>query len=170
MADFNHFDEHGQPRMVDVSGKPQTDRVATASGRILVNRAAETAIHKGGGKKGDVLGVARLAAIMAVKRTPDLIPLCHAIPIQRVDVDFAWADSPENHGETDEESGRRELICSVTVQSTGRTGVEMEAMVAASMGCLTVYDMLKGVDRAMEIAAIRLESKSGGQSGEFRRT
>lgn len=143
--------------MVDVSAKDATVRVAVASGRVRMNDEARKAVKGGASKKGDVLAVARLAAIQATKLTSQLIPLCHAIPIEAVDVDFRWVT----------ENGSESLECSVTTRTTGKTGVEMEALTGVSVGCLTVYDMLKSVDRAMEISAVQLQHKSGGKSGEF---
>lgn len=155
--DSSHFNDSGQPRMVDVSAKVVSDRSATAEAWVLVSPAAMELIRQGGSKKGDVLAVARLAAIMAVKQTATLIPLCHAIPIEGVDVDF----------ETQHEGRVR---CLVQVRTMARTGVEMEAMTAASVAALTIYDMCKSVDRAMELGPVRLLAKSGGASGDFSRS
>lgn len=143
--------------MVDVSAKAITKRTATATSRVSMNSAAAASVRAGESRKGDVLAVARLAAISATKWTAHLIPLCHAIPIESVDVDFQWADPPV------------QLICRVTCATSGKTGIEMEAMTGASVAALTVYDMLKSVDRAMEIGPTRLEHKDGGQSGHFSR-
>ncbi len=159
-----HFDDAGQAHMVDVTGKLVTARIATASSRICMNSLAAEAIRAGTSRKGDVLGIARIAAIGAAKATATLIPLCHAIPIEGVEVDFQWL-APVDAASTSQES----LLCSVTVRTTAKTGVEMEALTAASVAALTVYDMLKSVDRTMVIAATRLESKSGGKSGTFSR-
>src|SRR5947209_2851261 len=157
MSELTHFDEHGASRMVDTSAKPETLRVARASG--LIRMAADTIklIRDRGLAKGDVLEVARLAGIMAAKRTGELIPLCHPLPITSATVDFAF----ENDGC---------LRVEATVRVLGRTGVEMEALTAVSVAALTVYDMCKAVDRGMTIERVRLEEKSGGRSGSFRRT
>ena len=157
MADLTHFDEHGASRMVDTSAKPETLREARASG--LVRMAAETAklIQNRELAKGDVLEVARLAGIMAAKRTGELIPLCHPLPITSAQVDFAF-------------EGTDQLRIEATVRVFGRTGVEMEALTAVSVAALTVYDMCKAVDKSMTIERIRLEHKSGGRSGTFVRS
>jgi cyclic pyranopterin monophosphate synthase len=155
--DMNHFDENGASRMVDVTGKPETERIARAVGFVSMKPQTKTLIEDGACAKGDVLEVARLAGIMAVKRTADLIPLCHPMPITAANVDFAW-------------QGRNRLRIEVTVRVVARTGVEMEALTAVAATALTVYDMCKSVDRTMTIESIRLEEKSGGQSGAFRRS
>ncbi len=147
--------------MVDVSAKKLTVREALASGDLSMLPATAEMIRAGTAKKGDVLGVARLAAIQATKLTQQLIPLCHAIPIEAVHVDFQWVDQGENAAAI--------LRCSVRVRTTAKTGVEMEAMTAASIGCLAVYDMVKSVDRSISIGPLRLMEKSGGKSGDFRR-
>ncbi len=154
MSELTHFDAEGRAVMVDVSGKAETSRTATA--RALVRMAAETLalIRSGQAKKGDVLGVARIAGIMAAKRTAELIPLCHPLPIAAVTLDLA----PEEGG----------IGIEATVRTTGRTGVEMEALTAASVAALTVYDMCKAVDRGMRIEGLRVVHKAGGKSGEFR--
>jgi cyclic pyranopterin phosphate synthase len=156
MSDLTHFDEKGASRMVDVGDKQVTRRVARASG--VVRMAAETLslIRDKKAAKGDVLEVARLAGIMATKRTADLIPLCHPLPIDSVKVAFAFADE-------------RSLMIAATVQVESKTGVEMEALTAVSVAALTVYDMCKAVDRAMSIGPIQLEEKSGGRSGDWTR-
>ena len=152
---LSHFDAQGQAHMVDVSAKPDTTREAVAEGLVLMS--AETlALAQGGAAKGDVMGVARLAGIMGAKRTSDLIPLCHPLPIAKVSVDLA-AD-PALPG----------IRVTATVRTTGRTGVEMEALTAVSTACLTVYDMLKAAQKDMRIEGIRLLVKTGGKSGEFR--
>ncbi len=155
MADFTHFDEQGQAHMVDVGEKPQTRRVARATGRILMQPATLAMIREGGAKKGDVLGVARIAAIQAAKRTSDWIPLCHPIGLTRVAVKF----------EPDDEASA--ITCLVTAETVGRTGVEMEALTAVAAGLLTIYDMCKAVDRGMRMEGIRLLEKSGGRSGHW---
>jgi cyclic pyranopterin phosphate synthase len=154
---LTHFDRRGRAHMVDVGAKGQTHRVAVASGRILMRAATLRAVAAGRAKKGDVLAVARIAAIQAAKRTPDLIPLAHPIAITRAAVEF-------------ELDARRTAIgIEATVECRGRTGVEMEALAAAAIGLLTVYDMLKAVDRGMVLTDLRLEEKRGGRSGFWRR-
>ncbi|MCT4332999.1 cyclic pyranopterin monophosphate synthase MoaC [Paracoccus sp. YLB-12] len=152
---LTHFDSAGQAHMVDVSTKDVTTREATAEGCVLMT-ADTLALAQGGAAKGDVLGVARLAGIMAAKRTSDLIPLCHPLPLSRVALDL----TPD-----DELPGIR---VTATVRTTGRTGVEMEALTAVSVACLTIYDMLKAAQKSMRIDAIRLVAKSGGKSGDYR--
>jgi cyclic pyranopterin phosphate synthase len=151
--DFSHFDARGQAAMVDVGAKPVTERTATARARVAMLPATAKLIRSGGANKGDVLGVARIAGIMAAKRTSELIPLCHPLPISAVSVELTIAaDAVE---------------IAATVRTTGQTGVEMEALTAASVAALTVYDMCKSVDRGMRIEALRLTHKAGGKSGEF---
>ncbi len=153
-AEFSHFDASGQALMVDVSAKSVTTRSATARARVVMQAATLALIQSGGAKKGDVLGVARLAGIMAAKRTADLIPLCHPLALDAVAVELLAAP-PEA------------VEITATVRTTGRTGVEMEALTAASVAALTVYDMCKAVDRGMRIEGLRLVAKSGGKSGDF---
>jgi cyclic pyranopterin phosphate synthase len=155
---FSHFDASGQAHMVGVGEKPETQRVATASGVIVMSSETLGLIVAGSAKKGDVLGVARIAAIQAAKRTGDLIPLCHPLNLTRVAAEFS----------VDKRSSAIRLV--VTVETLGRTGVEMEALTAVSVGLLTVYDMCKAVDRAMIIRDVKLVAKSGGRSGHFRRS
>jgi cyclic pyranopterin phosphate synthase len=152
---LTHFDTQGQAHMVDVSTKEATHRVARASGVIHMLPATLALIESGHAKKGDVLGVARIAAIQGAKRTADLVPLCHPLPITRVAVDF----------ETDAAASL--VRCTAQVETLGRTGVEMEALTAVQVGLLTVYDMCKAVDRGMVMGEIRLLRKSGGKSGEW---
>lgn len=152
---LSHFDKAGNAVMVDVSEKAVTTRQAVARGKIIVNAAVMSAIVNGTAKKGDVLGVARVAGIMAVKNTPQLIPMCHTLLIHKCSVDF----------EIDEEQGFVTAICTVKVD--GKTGVEMEALTGASVALLTIYDMCKALDRAMTISDIHLEMKTGGKSGDF---
>ena len=154
---FTHFDEHGNAIMVDVSEKEVTSRTAVASGKICVNEDVMDAILNQKVKKGDVLGVARVAGIMAVKQTPNLIPMCHTLLISKCGVDF----------EIDAENLEIKAICTVKVE--GKTGVEMEAMTGVSVTLLTIYDMCKAIDKRMEMKEIRLESKEGGKSGTFTR-
>ncbi|HJT78998.1 MAG TPA: cyclic pyranopterin monophosphate synthase MoaC [Gemmataceae bacterium] len=156
MPELTHFDERGASRMVDTSDKPETLRQARASGQVRMALATAALIRDRGLAKGDVLEVARLAGIMAAKRTGDLIPLCHPLPLTGVTVDFAFPAADL-------------LRIEAIVRVFGRTGVEMEALTAVSVAALTVYDMCKAVDRAMSIEAVRLEEKSGGRSGTFRR-
>jgi cyclic pyranopterin phosphate synthase len=156
MAELSHFDEYGSSRMVDVSGKDETLRLARASGRIRMKAATLTLILDRKIVKGDVLGVARLAGILAAKRTGELIPLCHPLGIDSVELALEPIDECT-------------LRIEATVKVRGRTGVEMEALTAVSVAALTVYDMCKAVDREMEIESVRLEEKSGGRGGLFQR-
>jgi cyclic pyranopterin phosphate synthase len=156
MADFTHFDERGASRMVDTSEKPETLREARASGLVRMAPSTAALIRDRRLAKGDVLEVARLAGILAAKRTGDLIPLCHPLPITAATVDFAFPAEDL-------------LRIEATVRVFGRTGVEMEALTAVGIAALTVYDMCKAVDRAMSIEQVRLEEKSGGRSGTFTR-
>jgi cyclic pyranopterin phosphate synthase len=153
---LTHFDAQGAAHMVDVGAKDETRRLARATGRISMDPATLALIRAGTARKGDVLGVARLAAIQAAKRTADLIPLAHPLALTRVAAEFADADDPAS------------VTLTVTVETVGRTGVEMEAMTAVSVGLLTVYDMCKAVDRGMRIESVRLLEKTGGKSGTFR--
>ena len=160
--------------MVDVSAKLASVRVAVASGRIEMSAAAAEVIRQGTAAKGDVLGIARIAAIGAAKLTQQLIPLCHAIPIEAVTVTFDWIEPgqqpPTSDPAADGPASRSQALrCTATVRTAAKTGVEMEAMTAVSIGCLTIYDMLKSVDRRMSIGPIALQSKSGGKSGDFQR-
>jgi cyclic pyranopterin phosphate synthase len=151
--EFTHFDAGGNAAMVDVGAKPVTERTATARARVTMLPETAALIRSGGAKKGDVLGVARIAGIMAAKRTAELIPLCHPLPITAVAVELTIAaDAVE---------------IAATVRTTGQTGVEMEALTAASVAALTVYDMCKSVDRGMHIEALRVVHKAGGKSCEF---
>jgi cyclic pyranopterin monophosphate synthase len=154
MNELTHIAPSGEARMVDVGGKPATAREAVAEGLVVMQPETLALVVAGEAKKGDVLGTARLAGIMAAKRTADLIPLCHPLPISAVTLDLAV----EGAG----------VEIAATVRTTGRTGVEMEALTAASVAALTVYDMVKAVDRAMRIEGLRVVHKAGGKSGEFR--
>ena len=156
MTKLTHFDEKGHTQMVDVSPKPETERIAIAKGVVYIKRETVLQINQHKFEKGDVLEVARLAGIMSTKRTPDIIPLCHVIPITGVSL----------HLLTHLEQSRVEI--EAHVKSMGRTGVEMEAMTAVSVAALTIYDMCKSVDQTMRISDIRLIQKTGGQSGDFR--
>ena len=160
--DFTHFNQSGDPQMVSVKGKPETHRVAIAETVVVMQQETKAKIEQRAMKKGDVLAVAELAGIMGAKRTPDLIPLCHPIPITNVTVESRWAEASE-------QTGTSELILTATVSATYRTGVEMEALTAVSTAALTVYDMCKAIDRGMSIGRIRLLYKEGGKSGVFDR-
>ena len=155
ILEFTHFNEAGRSKMVDVSDKKSTERVAIAKGAITMKKETLQKVIAGQMKKGDVLGVAQIAGIMGVKRTADLIPMCHNIFISGSDIDF----------EIDEANSR--ILIEATVKNTGQTGVEMEALTAVSVAALTVYDMCKAVDKEMTIEAIYLAKKTGGKSGEF---
>jgi cyclic pyranopterin monophosphate synthase len=153
-AGLTHLDAQGAARMVDVGGKTETRRRAVASGRISMSSEALAAIRTGDGPKGDVLAAARIAGIMAAKRTGDLIPLCHPLGLEAVSVDFTY------------DAG--DITATATASLTGKTGVEMEAMVAASVALLTIYDMAKAIDKGMVIAEVRLIEKTGGKSGDWK--
>lgn len=152
---FTHFDAAGNARMVDVGSKGDTVRQATAEGKISMSGQAYQMVRQGSIKKGDVLGVARIAGIMAAKKVDNLIPLCHPLAISGVDVSFSFFDDSSTIG------------IEATVKVTGKTGVEMEALTTVSVAALTIYDMCKAVDKSMEISDIRLLTKSGGKSGDF---
>ena len=153
MSGLTHFDAEGRAVMVDVTEKPVTDRTATARGRVVMEPATLQTIVTGTARKGDVLGTARLAGIMAAKRTADLIPLCHPLPVTSVKVEL--------------EPGDNAVEIAATVRTTGQTGVEMEALTAVSVAALTIYDMCKAIDRGMRIEAVRVVHKDGGKSGAF---
>ncbi|MCC7321597.1 MAG: cyclic pyranopterin monophosphate synthase MoaC [Rubellimicrobium sp.] len=152
---LSHFDAAGQAHMVDVTGKAATDRIASAEGHVRMTPATLALVREGRAGKGDVLGIARVAGIMAVKRTADLIPLCHPLPVTKVALELTPDDALPG------------VRVSATVRCTGRTGVEMEALTAVSVACLTVYDMLKAAERGMEIGGIRVTLKEGGKSGRY---
>jgi cyclic pyranopterin phosphate synthase len=154
-AELTHLDPRGQARMVDVSDKNATERVAMAEGKVLMRKETLDLVLAGNALKGDVLGAARLAGIMAAKRTHTLIPLCHPLPITKIEI------------EIDPEHGLPGFLVQATVKVTGQTGVEMEALTAVSIACLTIYDMVKAVEKSMRIEGIRLLSKSGGKSGDY---
>jgi cyclic pyranopterin phosphate synthase len=156
MAKLTHLGKRGEARMVDVSGKAATTRVAVAEGRVTMSRATLDLVLKGDAKKGDVLGAARIAGIMAAKRTHELIPLCHPLALTKVEVDIA------------PDVKRPGLVVRATAKLKGQTGVEMEALTAVSVACLTVYDMVKAAERGMRIEGIRLVEKRGGKSGPYR--
>lgn len=155
MTGLTHFDTEGHAHMVDVSDKPVTARVAVARGSVIMSAETLALITSGQAKKGDVLGVARLAGIMGAKKTSDLIPLCHPLPITKVALDFI--PDPSLPG----------IVIEATVKTGGQTGVEMEALTAVSVACLTVYDMVKAVEKSMRIEGIRLVLKDGGKSGRY---
>lgn len=152
---LTHFDEQGQAHMVDVSAKPVTDRVAVARGHVVMTAETLALITEGRAKKGDVLGIARLAGIMGAKKTADLIPLCHPLPITKVALDLTPDATIPG------------IIVEATVKTGGQTGVEMEALTAVSVACLTIYDMVKAVEKSMRIEGIRLLLKDGGKSGRY---
>jgi cyclic pyranopterin phosphate synthase len=155
MKELSHMDEQGRPKMVDVSGKPETERIAIAKGLVKMQAATFERIKRGRVEKGDVLAVAQLAGISAAKQTSHLIPLCHPIPIDEVKIDF----------ELDEKNSAVEITAAA--KSTGKTGVEMEALTATAIAALTIYDMVKSIDRGVRLENIRLVKKSGGKSGEI---
>jgi cyclic pyranopterin phosphate synthase len=155
MSELTHFDARGQAHMVDVGQKAETQRSATAAGRVVMQPETLRRIVEGSAAKGDVLAVARIAAIQGAKRTSDLIPLCHPLPLTRVSVDFV----------VDRDAGAVE--CTATAETFGRTGVEMEALTAVSVGLLTIYDMCKAIDRGMRFENVRLLEKKGGKSGHW---
>lgn len=156
MSPLTHFDAQGQAHMVDVAAKPATHRIAVASGRIEMLAATLALIESGSARKGDVLGVARIAGIQAAKKTSELIPLCHPLALTRVALDFETAQAPVP-----------QVVCTATVETVGPTGVEMEALTAVQVALLTVYDMCKAVDRGMVITDVRVLEKHGGKSGSF---
>jgi cyclic pyranopterin phosphate synthase len=155
MSSLTHFDSHGQAHMVDVSQKAHSHRIGVAHGRIRMQATTFDLVQSGTAKKGDVLGIARIAGIQAAKKTSDLIPLCHPLAITRVTVEFAL--EPDHHS----------VACTATVETIGQTGVEMEALTAVQVALLTIYDMCKAVDRTMTMTDIRLIEKHGGKSGSF---
>jgi cyclic pyranopterin phosphate synthase len=153
---LTHIDSSGEARMVDVSDKAATERVAVAQGRVTMSAETLALVLSGNAKKGDVLGAARFAGIMAAKKTHELIPLCHPLPVTKVVIDIATDQKPPG------------VTVRATVKVTGQTGVEMEALTAVSIACLTIYDMVKAVERGMRIEGIHLVEKLGGKSGHFR--
>ena len=159
MNSLTHFDAQGQAHMVDVAAKSNTHRIAIAGGRIDMRAATLAVIEAGSASKGDVLGIARIAGIMAAKKTSELIPLCHALALTRVTVDFRSmrAESPQTSG----------VYCTATAETLGPTGVEMEALTAVQISLLTIYDMCKAIDRGMTVNAVRLLEKHGGKSGSY---
>jgi cyclic pyranopterin phosphate synthase len=159
MSGLTHFDDEGRAHMVDVAAKPATHRIAVARGRIEMLPATLAVIQGGTAKKGDVLGVARIAGIQAAKKTSDLIPLCHPLALTRVAVDFALEPGAGGAAPA--------VVCTATVETVGPTGVEMEALTAVNVALLTVYDMCKAIDRGMTIREVKLLEKHGGKSGSF---
>ena len=159
MSALTHFDAQGQAHMVNVAAKPATHRIAIASGRIEMQPATLALIEAGNAKKGDVLGIARIAGIQGAKKTSDLIPLCHPLALTRVAIEFEAASARQQ--------GATGIFCSATVETIGQTGVEMEALTAVQVALLTIYDMCKAVDRGMVIQGVRVEEKHGGKSGSF---
>ena len=157
MTQLTHFNTAGEAHMVDVGEKPLTQRIAIAEGRIGMNSDTLSLIKEGGHKKGDVLGIARIAGIMAAKKTADLVPLCHPLQLSSVNVNFT-CESDTNH-----------VHCTVSVKTTGPTGVEMEALTAVQIALLTIYDMCKAVDKGMTMSGIQLLEKQGGKSGTWTR-
>ncbi len=164
---LTHFDGQGQAHMVDVAAKAATHRIAVAQGRIEMKPATLALILAGNAKKGDVLGIARIAGIMAAKKTSDLIPLCHPLALTRVAIEFiaSPAAGTSANGLIDDETGH--VSCAATVETVGPTGVEMEALTAVTAALLTIYDMCKAVDRGMTITGVKLLEKHGGKSGSF---
>ena len=157
MSELTHFNQSGEARMIDVGGKDVSHRIAVTEGRILMRAETLALIRQGSHKKGDVLGIARIAGIMAAKKTADLVPLCHPLPITHIDIEL----TPEPDSNS--------VHCRCTVETRGRTGVEMEALCAVQVTLLTIYDMCKAVDRGMSIEQVRLLEKSGGKSGHWKR-
>lgn len=155
MGPLTHFDAQGHAHMVDVGGKAATHRVAVAQGRISMQAETLAVVQQGSARKGDVLGVARIAGIQAAKKTSDLIPLCHPVALTRVAVDFEI------------DAATSSVVCTCTAETVGATGVEMEALAGVQLALLTIYDMCKAMDRGMEISAVRLLEKHGGKSGSY---
>ncbi|MFZ2217989.1 MAG: cyclic pyranopterin monophosphate synthase MoaC [Rhodoferax sp.] len=160
MSALTHFDDQGQAHMVDVAAKASTHRIGVAGGRIEMLPATLAIIESGTAKKGDVLGIARIAGIMAAKKTSDLIPLCHPLALTRVAIEFETSA-------VDTATGVARITCTATVETVGPTGVEMEALTAVQVALLTIYDMCKAVDRGMTITNVKLLEKHGGKSGSF---
>lgn len=159
MPQLTHFDAHGQAHMVDIAAKQATHRVAIATGRIEMQKETLALIEAGSSKKGDVLGIARIAAIQGAKKTSELVPLCHPLALTRVAVAFGAA--------SDQRAGAIGIACTVTAETVGATGVEMEALTAVQVALLTIYDMCKAVDRGMQINGVQVLEKHGGKSGSF---
>jgi cyclic pyranopterin monophosphate synthase len=164
---LTHFDAQGQAHMVDVAAKAASHRVAVAQGRIVMNPATLAIILQGSAKKGDVLGIARVAGIMAAKKTSDLIPLCHPLALTRIAIDFVAVPATATGAAGTIDDGTGAVQCTATVETVGPTGVEMEALSAVSVALLTIYDMCKAVDRGMTMTDLKLLEKHGGKSGSF---
>jgi cyclic pyranopterin phosphate synthase len=164
---LTHFDAQGQAHMVDVAAKTATHRIAVAQGRIVMLAATLSIIVEGNAKKGDVLGIARVAGIMAAKKTSELIPLCHPLALTRVALDFAICPPAGTQAGKKDTPATGAVICSATVETVGPTGVEMEALTAVNIALLTIYDMCKAVDRGMTITDVKLLEKHGGKSGSY---
>jgi cyclic pyranopterin phosphate synthase len=162
MAEFTHFNDAGRARMVDVGGKASTERIASAQAKVRLAPETLEKIQRGKIAKGDVLAVAQVAGIMGAKKTPDLIPMCHPIPLTSVDIGFKEESQPDR-------GGRCAILITATAKTTGQTGVEMEAMTAVSVAALTIYDMCKAIDRGISFSDVWLLSKSGGKSGAYMR-
>ena len=162
MAEFTHFNDSGRARMVDVGGKAQTERVASAQAKIYLQPETLEKVQRGKIAKGDVLAVAQVAGVMGAKKTPDLVPMCHPLLLTAVDISFTEEPQPDREG-------RCSITVTATVKTSGQTGVEMEAMTAVSVAALTIYDMCKAVDRGISFGEIWLLSKSGGKSGTYHR-
>ena len=162
MAEFTHFNESGRARMVDVSAKAQTERVATAQAKVYLQPETLEKIQRGKIAKGDVLAVAQVAGVMGAKKTPELIPMCHPIFLSAIDISFKEEPQPDR-------DGRCSITVTATAKTSGQTGVEMEAMTAVSVAALTIYDMCKAIDRTMSFTDVWLVSKAGGKSGTYTR-
>jgi cyclic pyranopterin monophosphate synthase len=162
MSDFTHFNESGRARMVDVGGKAQTERVATAQAKVYLQPETLEQIQRGKIAKGDVLAVAQVAGVMGAKKTPELIPMCHPLLLTSVDISFKEEPQPDR-------DGRCSITVTASVKTSGQTGVEMEAMTAVSVAALTIYDMCKAVDRGISFSDVWLLAKSGGKSGTYQR-
>jgi len=169
-SSLTHFDSQGQAHMVDVANKAATHRIAVAQGRIVMKRTTLAIILDGSAKKGDVLGIARVAGIMAAKKTSDLIPLCHPLALTRVAIDFMVdksLDKLTSNNVDDDDDERAAILGTATIETVGPTGVEMEALTAISVALLTIYDMCKAVDRGMTMTDMKLLEKHGGKSGSY---
>jgi cyclic pyranopterin phosphate synthase len=162
MAEFTHFNQSGRARMVDVSAKPETERLATAQAKVYLQPETLDTIRRGKIAKGDVLAVAQVAGVMGAKKTPDVIPMCHPIFLSSVDISFKEEPQPDREG-------RCSITVTATAKTNGQTGVEMEAMTAVCVAALTIYDMCKAVDRGISFSDVWLVSKSGGKSGTYTR-
>jgi cyclic pyranopterin monophosphate synthase len=164
---LTHFDAQGQAHMVDVAAKAATHRIAVAQGRIVMLPATFALIEAGTAKKGDVLGIARIAGIQGAKKTSDLIPLCHPLALTRVAIDFIADEAMNTLASAENDTKNRAIICTATVETVGQTGVEMEALTAVQVALLTIYDMCKAVDRGMAMTDVRVLEKHGGKSGSY---